>query len=190
MSITKNSAPDIGDVAFQIYKILQNLEPEDRVRIIRSTVVLLGDENSHAHQTHKGAEQPKGEEAHIGKHAENNAHETPQKYLNHKDPSNRGELLAVVARYLEKSSKKTSCTRAEIKQVILDARRNFDDTNFLRDIKNATYQAGLFNKGGAAGEYTLSYFGQEFTDALPDRQAAKAIKRPGIKKKASTKKTK
>ena len=113
---------------------------------------------------------------------------TSQDYFNLKEPANKGELLAVAARFLEKSENTESCKRDQIKKAILDSRRNFDAANFLRDMKNATSQAGFFNKGGSNGEYALSYFGQQFVDALPDRVAAKAIKRPGTKKKPAAKK--
>jgi len=172
---------DIGEVAFEIYKILKDIASEERARIIKATVVLLGDELSHVPVIPGKEELSKKEKASV---VGDSVDESPQKFLTTKEPANRGELLAVAARYLEKFAEKESCTRADIKKIIADARRNFDDKNFNRDMSNATFQAGFFNKGGTKGEYTLSYFGQEFVDALPDRETAKALKRPGSKKKA------
>jgi hypothetical protein len=187
----KTSSVDVSDVASQLFKILKDISPVERIRIIKASLVLLGEEASFF----EGVPVQNNSPAKITNHTSaagdsGDDIETPQKYLNHKAPGNRGELLAAAARYMEKNEGKESCTRAEIKKVITDARRNFDEKNFLRDMKNATFRAGFFNKGGVKGEYTLSYFGQELIDALPDRSAAKAIKRPGSRKKSMSKKVK
>jgi hypothetical protein len=64
------------------------------------------------------------------------------------------EELAVAARFLEKTANQTTVTQAEIKSVISAARRNFDASNFGRDINNARTK-GLFNKGTGKDAYEI-----------------------------------
>src|SRR5207247_3229045 len=71
-------------------------------------------------------------------------------------------------------------SKADLKKVIADARRNFDDRNFARDIKNARRQAGLFNLGTERDAYQLSSYGQQYVDALPDKDAASKLKKPKV----------
>ena len=105
-----------------------------------------------------------------------------------KDPQNKGEILAVAARYRELSGE-DGHSKADLKIVITEAGRNFDDANFARDLNNAKRQAGFFNLGTGRNS-RLSYYGKHYVDALPDRQAATALKRPKIggRKGPSTKK--
>ncbi len=79
--------------------------------------------------------------------------------------------------------------KADFQRVIsTEARRSFHDGNFGRDIDNAR-AAKFFNPGGSAATgFTLSHVGQNYVDALPDREKAKAVKKAaksGKKRKAT-----
>lgn len=66
--------------------------------------------------------------------------------------------------------------------MISAARRNFDASNFGRDINNARTK-GLFNKGTGKDAYVLSYYGQNYVDILPNRDQLKTLKAKGSKAK-------
>jgi len=116
---------------------------------------------------------------------------TEQQYFVQKSPQNKGEMFAVAAKYREEHGAGTSHTREDFVKFFSDARQNFDRSNFLRDMGNAQRQAQLFNIGTSRGQYQLSYYGQQYVDALPDRDAVKTLKRPRRKstkgKKAGSK---
>ncbi|MGJ8637745.1 MAG: hypothetical protein ACSHX5_12970 [Phycisphaerales bacterium] len=107
-------------------------------------------------------------------------------YFAHKDPNTKIEQLATAAHYLEKTTKATSHSKEDIKATVESARRNFDSAKFSRDMDNAKVK-GLFNKGGQPNSFTLSFYGKNYLDALPDREAVKRLKSP---KKTSKKKAK
>jgi hypothetical protein len=177
----------IPDTSAKIYKLLEQFEPEERSRIISGTLALFG---SPAPLTPIAANPatPANQTQATGRASTASA--DPQQFFQQKDPQNKGESLAVAARYLENTSASTSHTKAHLEQATRGARRNFDSANFARDISNAVNQSGFFNKGGSAKKgYVLSYYGQNFVDALPDRKAAMAIQRPK-RSGAKTRKTK
>jgi len=102
----------------------------------------------------------------------------PGEFFHFKDPQNKGEILAVAARYRELKGEEAH-PKSDLKAVIVDAGRNFDDANFARDMNNAKRQAGFFNLGTGRGA-RLSYYGKQYVDALPDRAKAGALKRPKV----------
>jgi hypothetical protein len=114
-------------------------------------------------------------------------------FFQQKDPHNKLECFAVAARFLETNQNVASCSKDELKSVMgtKGARRNFDERNFQRDIDNAK-QKGLFNRGAdEKGKFTLSYYGQQYVDALPDRAKVKALRKPkqGNRKSAAKSKS-
>ena len=110
-----------------------------------------------------------------------------QAYFAAKDPKSKIEELAVAARYREQYQAAIASSKAEIEAVVKAARRNFDTKNFPRDIDNAKKHK-LFNIGGGRGSHVLSYYGQQYVDALPDRAAAKRLRGPKGKGKGKKKK--
>jgi hypothetical protein len=90
-------------------------------------------------------------------------------------------------------SRSAAATRADLERIIsTEARRAFHTSNFGRDIENAR-GAKLFNPGGnSTSGYTLSYVGQNFVDALPDRETAKTFKKEtrGAKSRKAKKRAK
>jgi hypothetical protein len=114
----------------------------------------------------------------------------PGAFFDQKDPQNKGESLAVAARYRELHGNDQH-SKADLKTVITNAGRNFDDHNFKRDMNNAKRQAGFFNLG-TGRDAKLSYYGKQYVDALPNREGAGALKKPKIggRKKAAVPKRK
>lgn len=107
-------------------------------------------------------------------------------FFEEKQPESKGEELAVAARYREAYGGATSSTKDELREVFKSARRNFDANNYNRDIGNARTK-GLFNKGSGA-DTVLSHYGQNYVDALPDREMVNALKKPkgaGVKRVAT-----
>lgn len=175
------SKSNIAKVSMQLYELLEPLESEDRLKSIEATLVLLGEKKG-LPQSRNGAEgggEAEGQEqpARAGGGAAGVG--TAAQFFTSKDPRTKGEELAVAARYRELTGIGDAHDKAELKGVITQARRNFDEGNFYRDITNATRQSGFFSKGhGEKGKHTLAYYGQQYVDALPDREKAKAIRRP------------
>jgi len=178
--------PNVAQIPAKLYELLEPLSAEERTRVVQATMILFGD----AVPASPGAPAaPAAPDTPAGQPAGSNTH---QDYLDQKDPKNKGEVLAVAARYREMYQDSHTHTKADLKKVITDSRRNFDDSNFARDINNAKRQAGFFNTGTGRDSSKLSYYGQQFVDALPDRDKAGKIKRPkvgGAKKKSAKKKS-
>jgi hypothetical protein len=166
----------------KLYELLSSFSPEERSRAIQSTLVLFGDEAPAVPSL--GQVRLSAKDVVVG-------HNDASAFFDAKAPMNKGETLAVAARYREIFEQQESHSKADIKKVITDARRNFDDSRFARDINNAKRQAGFFNLGTTRDSLKLSYYGQQFVDALPDREKALKVKRPkvgGSKKKTANKK--
>ena len=172
MSEQKN----IANTSVELVKLLEPYSTEERQRIIQATVILLGDINIPIAPNLKtpGSFEPK---AVSGKAKE---------FFEQKNPKNKGEQLAVAARYREETIGVEEHSKADLKAVFAEARRNFDDKNFHRDIDNARRQAGLFNLGTGRDVNKLSYQGQQFVDTLPDRDAASKHKKKKVNKKKNT----
>ena len=169
MSEQKN----IANTSVELLKLLESYSTEERQRIIQATMILLGDTNI---PIVPNLETPSsfGSKAVSGKAKE---------FFEQKDPKNKGEELAVAARYREETIGAEEHSKADLKAVFAEARRNFDDKNFSRDIDNARRQAGLFNLGTSRDANKLSYQGQQFVDALPNRDVASKHKKKKVNKK-------
>lgn len=177
------ATPNVAQLPAKLYELLSPLTPEERARVVQATLILFGDEPTALKES---PGKPAGD-AGGGKTASDAG-----AFFDEKAPQNKGEILAVAARFREQTEDEETHSKADLKKVITDARRNFDDHNFGRDINNAKRQAGFFNLGTGRDASKLSYYGQQFVDALPDREAASKLKRPkvgGRNKKTSKKKS-
>jgi hypothetical protein len=166
---------NVAQLPAKLYELLSPLSPEERTRVVQATMILFGE----------GAPAPPPGEATTP------AANDPGAFFDKKGPKNKGETLAVAARFRELNQNEETHTKADLKAVVTSARRNFDDSNFARDINNAKRQAGFFNLGTGRDTSKLSYYGQQFVDALPDREAASKLNRPrvgGGRKRATKKK--
>ena len=174
----------VAELPAKLYGLLEPLTPEERTRVVQATMILFGDEQAPVPQVNLQGTPTTG--------AAGEGAYTAQSFMDEKDPKNKGEALAVAARFREQHENSETHTKADLKKVFTDARRNFDDNNFGRDLNNAKRQAGFFNTGTGRDASKLSYYGQQFVDALPDRDATAKLKRPvkkSNKKKAKKKKT-
>ena len=176
---------NVGDVVGKLYELLKDLDPSERLRVVQAALTLFGES---ADALSDGAED-NAQKGSSGARANRTGAmpNSEQDYFAAKQPRNKGEELAVAARFLEQTEQEETYTREDLKRVIGAARRNFDVRNFSRDITNATNQAGFFNRGTGRGKYKLSYYGQQYVDALPDRDKAKKARRPGRKSKTGKK---
>lgn len=170
---TKTTTPqgsDIGSLTAQVYRLLSAVESDDRLRVVRAAMALFGQSAPAGGHDDGGATQE-------GNGAVPSSSPSAKGYFDKKQPDAKGEILAVAACYLEQFERKAPCMKEDLNRVIKAARRNFDSRNFPSDIANAR-TAGLFNKGAKADGYSLSYYGQQVVDAMPDRDAVKALRRP------------
>ncbi|MDQ4142180.1 MAG: hypothetical protein M3198_00290 [Actinomycetota bacterium] len=176
---------NIAQLPAKLYDLLSPLTPEERAKVVQATLILFGDETP--------TQPPRGAGTPPAGAASGDPVRDAAAFFEGKAPQNKGEALAVAARFRELVEGQETHTKADLKKVVTDARRNFDDRNFARDLNNAKRQAGFFNLGTGRDASQLSYYGQQFVDALPDREAAGKIKRPkvgGRGKKTSKKTTK
>lgn len=174
----------VAQLPAKLYELLSPLSAEDRNRVVQATLILLGDDAALATPASGGLPS-------LGARATGSTPTDAGAYFDDKAPKNKGEALAVAARFRELRQNKDTHSKADLKAVITGSRRNFDDHNFARDINNAKRQAGFFNLGTGRDASKLSYYGQRFVDALPDREAAAKLKRPkvGGNRKQAAKKT-
>jgi hypothetical protein len=176
------------DAVNAIHDALENLDKEGQLKALQAAVVLLGitpetigltkqtgdTDRSGKSESSNTSEQRSGSSGRVG---------TASEYFKNKDPKGLMEVLAVAARYRELSEKADAHTKEELDAVFRAARRNAP-ANFARDLMNAKQQQ-YFNRGT---DIVLSHYGQSYVDALPDREAAKAVARP--KKRGGPKKKK
>lgn len=177
----------IASVTQKVFDLLEPFESAERRRVVAAVLTLLGESAVSNIGVGGGAGQGDGGngEGGAGQGDGDNGGGgacTPQQFFNEKDPQTKGEELAVAARYREQHKNFNTHQKDDLRNVIREARRNFDDNHFRRDLGNAKTK-GLFNKGK---ENTLAYYGQHYVDALPDRVAARKIRKP----KRASKKTK
>ncbi|MCM2354912.1 MAG: hypothetical protein NDI63_14925 [Pseudobdellovibrio sp.] len=181
------SSQNLGEVSKNLYDLLTALEPEDRQKVLTSVLALLGEEikkpivvaNGKNSVLANGSDNLENDPSEVG---------SAKDFFSLKNPENRGEAFAVAARYLEFTKNQELVNKDDLLAVFKEARRNFDSKNFSRDITNAIHNAKLFLSGDERETYKLSFYGQEYVDALPKREDLKSIKRPGKNKKKISKK--
>src|SRR5687767_2463426 len=111
--------PDAVSVAPKLYKLLAPLSSDERAKAIQATLILFGEQT-----------------VSTGGGTKLNNPDPPKAsmtFFEDKKPTNKGEILAVAARYREIYEKVDTHSKEEIKKVIADARRNFDSHNYMRD---------------------------------------------------------
>jgi hypothetical protein len=178
---------NIAETVGKVFALLEAFESEERQKILDATSVLLGDTTSRALNPTQENQDNQSPPA-PAKKAQNQKNAI--EFFAEKEPQSKGEEFAVAARYRETRDGATTHTKDELRATIIEARRNFDDNNFKRDIDNAQ-RKGLFSRGhGERGQYTLAYYGQQYIDCLPDRQKVKALRKPRKKAKATARKSK
>ncbi len=164
-----------------IVAILDPLNSEERTRVIQAAMTVLGEQRLPDPAAMGGGGALGGGAGNGGGDAK-----TPKAYFDLKDPKTKGEELATAGRYREQRQGADASTQDELKAVIKLARRNFDASNYRRDLDNAQTK-GLFNRGTGKDSVVLSHYGQNYVDALPDREAVKKLRKP---RRASAKKKK
>jgi hypothetical protein len=159
---------NVASVTSDIYDLLEPLAPDERLRAINAALTLLG--------TSLVASTPAATPSSpypVGV-APRSIGNTAAEFFASKDPHSKIEELAVAARYRENENDARTHTKEELQEVFRAARRNFDARNFHRDMDNARVR-GVFTRDK---EITLAYYGQQYVDLLPDREAVKALRRP------------
>jgi len=165
------ATPDLAETTVKIHSLLKEFEdPADRQKVISAALTLLGDVFI-----------PPAPGRPIGGGPMNGAATAMAgatldaiQFFEQKDPRNKLEELAVAARFRELTENAVSHTKDQLGSVIKSARRNFDVRNFARDMGNAK-TSKMFNLGS---ENALSYAGQKYVDALPNRELAAAARKP------------
>jgi len=165
---------NLGALSSKIYELLDGLENEDRTRVLKAVMQLFGTSSA----APIGDSATRSQLGVILSGAGELDRASAQQFFAHKNPENKGEMLAVAARYVEQHNGLSTIQVDDFARFFVEARQNFDRRNFVRDMKNAQNRAGFFTKGVGKGQYQLSYFGQQYVDALPDREGLKKLKRP------------
>jgi hypothetical protein len=180
----------VAQLPATMFGLLEPLSSEERIRVVHATLILLGEQPVGAANVAVGA--PAIGSTPAAGHIRQGTPGDASNFLDGKAPANKGETRAVAARFREISTGAESHSKMDLKAVFSAARRNFDDAHFSRDMDNARRTGGLFISGAGRDDYKLSYYGQQFVDALPDRDVALKIRRPkgrGARKKATKKKS-
>lgn len=189
----------VSEISNEIYELLAPLKDDERARILTSVCALLGDARPAGSGGGGSGGGRGGGDAGGGDGGGGGGAGTDQElarrgaraYFQHKKPKGKNEEFAVAARFHELTTNSPTTTKAEFQRIIADeARGSFHSRNFGRDIDNAR-KAKFFNSGGSdKGGYTLHAIGLDYVDALPDREAAKVIKKGAKKKPARRSKAK
>jgi hypothetical protein len=113
--------------------------------------------------------------------------EDPCEFLDYKNPKNKVEQFAVIARFRELKQGVISSTRDDFEAICKACSINFERDKFSDDMKHGR-EAGLFSHtGNMVDGFPLSSFGQKYVDLLPDRDAIKVLRKsnPNKPKKQS-----
>ena len=103
--------------------------------------------------------------------------DNPCEFLDYKDPQNKVEQFAVIARFRELREGITSSMRDDFEAICTACGIGFERDKFSDDMKHGR-EAGLFSPDGSMADgFPLSAFGQKYVDLLPDRDAIKALKK-------------
>ncbi len=170
---------NIGVLVGKVYELLKDLSPQDITRVLGAVATLFGNDpvpvpGNATHSPRDSLPLPRVETGNLS---------DPVGYFAAKDPKNKQEELAVAARFREIVRGDQKHSKKDFENIFGEARRNFDAVNFAFDMRNAK-KAGLFVKGGKASHmHHLSYFGQNFVDALPGRQKASSANTNSRKKR-------
>ena len=175
---------DIAKVVSGVHALVKDLEADERLRALNAVLTMIGDQagmsGATASQGGSSASTQGGVTGPLRPAEQTGA----RAYFDQKDPKTKIEELAVAARYREQYAGAHTHVREDLEALISrEARRNFDRRNFNRDVSNAKV-AGLFNK---AKELSLSYYGQQYVDALPDREAVGKLRRPKVGRSGKSK---
>jgi hypothetical protein len=177
------------EVVPKLVAILAPLSVGDRAKAVRATFTLLGDGGSDVADAMFGGDDGGGGRGGMGGGVGNVGHVgNEQMYFASKKPRTNIEELAVAARYRELRHKAENSSKAELREVFKNARHNFV-ANYRRDLENARV-AGLFTRGTGRDAATLTNHGQQYVDALPDRDAVKTLSGQPKGKKSKKRKKK
>lgn len=167
------TANRLSKATTSVFKLLEGLPPDDRQRILAAALTLFGDQGPNPSAVQGGVVSqtfamlgaaPKGSLSAAD----------ARSYFDQKVPQSKIEELAVAARFREQLKGAATHEKSDLEDVIRAARRSFNGDKYRRDMDNAK-TAGFFNRGNGN---PLSHYGQDFVDALPDRDAAKALPKP------------
>lgn len=170
--MSKTERESIASVTQKIFDLIQPLESDERTRAIAAALTLLGESLGAVTTPALGTTPTPGAPARPAMTP--SLSNDPKSYFEEKKPTNKGEELAVAAKFVEDSLRAEAVTKDLREATIKNARRNFDGPHFWRDLTNAKTK-GLFNKGK---DIQLSYYGQQYVDTLPDRDALKNLPKP------------
>ena len=150
-----------------IYEILEPLEGPERQRAVAGAMALLGESMATVPEQ-GGLATPE-----VAKHPALQPGDL-HSYLAEKEPGSKVEKLAVAARYAELRENLPTLKKEDFQRILEAAGEYFDGEQFSQDIWNAR-KKGLF-KVPTNGTYSLSAPGQQYVDALPNRQEAKKVR--------------
>ncbi len=162
---------DPAAVTKKVYALLKGASPPERQAIVAATMTLFGEAVPHATAA---SNQGAGAGSGAGAGPAGGGSGGIRSFFEAKQPRTKLEELAVAARFLEKEGGRAH-SKDDFSATFAAAKRPFDARHFARDMSNAR-RAKLFNTGK---DNVLSYFGENYVDALPDHAKADGLKRPG-----------
>ena len=130
---------NIAQLPGKLYDLLKDLEFEERQRVVAATLLLFGDPPANSVNVNSVVTPPIGGTTGSGI-------PTAKSYMDKKDPQNKGEMLAVAARFRELYEEAETHTKEQIQKIFSDARRNFDSGNYARDMKNTEIKPAILTK--------------------------------------------
>ena len=179
---------NIGDLTSKVYQLLKSEQKDDVAKILSSVATLLDlSQNLSLFNSKEQSQNNSNAKADVG----NGSNRTGAKaFFDAKKPTTKGEELAVAAAFRIDNDMGETHTKDELKEIIkTQARRTFDDKNFVRDIDNAIRSAKLFMSADEKGKYILTDVGESFVSVLPDRAAAMKARKGAKRSKRPKKKS-
>ncbi len=168
---TKSSP--LGQAVEKIYGLLSQFSDDDQTRIVRSVTALLRSDANPGMQTEQdsASRTPAGN----GRDPVFSGHEelSPKEFLKEKNPQTDVERVACLAYYLTHYRDSKYFKTIDISNLNTEAaQRKFSNSTYAAD--NAS-RLGYLAPAPQKKHKQISAVGEQYVDALPDRQVAKAI---------------
>ena len=163
----------LGLAVQQIYELLSQFSDDDQPRIVRSVTALLKSGANPGMQTDK--EPASSTPAGNGRDPVFSGHEelSPKEFIKHKDPQTDIERVACLAYYITHYRDSRYFKTIDISTLNTEAaQRKFTNTTVA--VKNA-YARGYLASAQQKNHRQISAIGEQYVEALPDRQSAKAV---------------
>jgi hypothetical protein len=174
-----------SEVVAQLISILERANPESKERLFQTLGTYLGESHSRVSEPRAAQSWARQNPAIVAKFTEDRSL-SPKEFILQKQPKTDVEKVACLAYYLSHFQSTPHFKTVDISRLNTDAAQT-KFSNPADAVNNAMKLQYLTQAG--KGMKQITALGEQFVEALPDREAAKAAMSKARKRKRKTRKT-